>query len=96
MIGNAIFGATVVMIAVVFFLLQSCPYLIPYRHVLVGHYASILAMTGAAFFLNLVALLYWVGRLLFLKDTGRKLAHLEKQLRTNDPLSDELSRHLKE
>jgi hypothetical protein len=31
-----------------------------------------------------------------LKDTGRKLAHLEKQLRTGESLSEELSRRLEE
>ena len=96
MIGNAVFGATVILLVIVLFLLESCTFLVPYRHVIFEHYASILAMFGTALFLNLVAILYWVGRLLFLKDTGRKLAHLEKQLRTNDPLSDELSEKLKD
>jgi len=33
---------------------------------------------------------------LFLKDTGEKLAHLEKQLRSGGTISEELSRRLKE
>jgi len=96
MIANAVFGATVILLAVGLFLLQICSFLVPYRHVLFGHYGSVLALFGAALFLNLVVAVYWAGRLFFLKDTGRKLAHLEKQLRTDDPLSDELSRRLKD
>ncbi len=96
MIANAVFAATIVFLAVGIFLLQECAFLIPYRHVLFGRYGSVLALFGGALFLNLVAVLYWAARLVFLKDTGRKLAHLEKQLRTDDPLSDELSRRLKD
>ena len=35
-------------------------------------------------------------RKLLLKDTGRKLAHLEKQLRTGHSISTELTERLKE
>ena len=35
-------------------------------------------------------------RKLFLKDTGRKLAHVEKQVRSGSSISEELSRRLKE
>jgi hypothetical protein len=45
---------------------------------------------------NLTAAFYSIGRRLFLKDTGQKLAHIEKQLRTDDTISEELSHRLKE
>lgn len=68
----------------------------PYRHVLFVKYGSAIAWFAAALFLNLFAAVHMTCRLLFLKDTGRKLAHLDKQLRTGGSLSDELTRRLNE
>lgn len=96
MIANAVFITTVIFLALGIFLLQECQFLIPYRHVLFMDYGSALALFGAALFLNLFAAIYLINRQLFLKDTGRKLAHLEKQLRTGADPSDELSKRLNE
>ena len=92
MIGNAVFVTTVIFLALGFFLLQECQFLIPYRQLLFGtirrrHLASL----RGALFVNLFAAVYLICRKLFLKDTGRKLAHLEKQLRTGASLSEELT-----
>jgi hypothetical protein len=46
--------------------------------------------------MNLFAAVYLACRFFFLKDTGRKLAHLEKQLRTGEDLAPELSRRLED
>lgn len=96
MIANAVFITTLIFLALGIFLLQECQFLIPYRHVLFMKYGSSLALFGGALFINLFAVIYLVSRRLFLKDTGRKLAHLEKQLRTGGSLSDELSKRLNE
>ena len=96
MIGNALVAATVFMLALLFFLMQECTFLIPYRHLLWAKYAAPMAIFAAALFLNLFAAIYVGCRKFFLKDTGRKLAHLEKQLRTGDSLSEELARRLNE
>jgi hypothetical protein len=45
---------------------------------------------------NLFAVVYAINRKLFLKDTGRKLAHVEKQIRTGSSISEELSERLTE
>ena len=45
-------------------------------------------------FVNLFALFYSINRRLFLKDTGRKLAHVEKQLLTPDTIAHDLSDRL--
>ncbi|MDX2179346.1 MAG: hypothetical protein SFV18_07130 [Bryobacteraceae bacterium] len=42
------------------------------------------------------AAVYFAVRKLLLKETGRKLAHVEKQLRTGHSISEELTAHLKE
>ena len=96
MIGNAIFATTVIFLALGLYLLQACRFLIPYRHVLFVKYGSALASFGVVLFINLFAVIYTIGREFFLKDTGRKLAHLEKQLRTGQSISEELSERLKE
>jgi hypothetical protein len=94
MIANAVFITTLIFLAIGIFLLQECQFLIPYRHVLFIKYGSVILGYAAALFVNLLAGVYMICRTFFLKDTGRKLAHLEKQLRTGDPLAEELSRRL--
>ena len=96
MIANALLAATVICLALGFFLMQECRYLIPYRQLLFGKYGNWLALFGATFFLNLLAGFYVLFRKLFLKDTGRKLAHVEKQLRSGESISEELSRRLED
>jgi len=96
MIGNALLAATVLFMGLGFFLLQECQFLIPYRRLLVVKYAGALMIFAAALFLNLFAAFYLICRKLFLKDTGRKLAHIEKQVRSGSSISEELRRRLKE
>ena len=84
------------MLGLAFFLMGECQFLIPYRQLLLTQYGSTIALFASALFVNLFAGLYAIGRKLFLKDTGRKLAHLEKQLRTGASISEELSRRLEE
>jgi hypothetical protein len=95
-IGNALLAATAIFLSVSFFLMEECRFLVPYRHLLWAQYGEALGFFAATLFLNLFAGFYIVGRKLFLKDTGRKLAHLEKQLRTGSSLSEELSRRLRD
>ena len=56
------------------------------------------AIVGSAVlvFVNLCALCYLVSRRLLLTDTGRKLAHVEKQLHTGDTIVRDLSARLAE
>jgi hypothetical protein len=96
MIANAFLTTTVIFLALGFFLLGECRFLIPYRQLLIGKYGEPMALFAAAAFLNLFAAVYLLCRKLFLKDTGRKLAHLEKQLRTGASISEELSQRLSE
>lgn len=94
MIGNAFFTAAVLLLALAFYLLGECRFLIPYREVLLQRYGEVLALFAAALFVNFFAVAYFVGRKLFLKDTGRKLAHLEKQLYSGTNMPEDLSRRL--
>jgi hypothetical protein len=94
MIASAVFVTTIIFLAIGIFLLQECQFLIPYRHVVFVKYGGTIALFAAALFVNILAGVYTLCRTFFLKDTGRKLAHLEKQLRTGESLAGELSRRL--
>ena len=96
MIKNAFLATTVLFLALGFFLMQECSFLIPFRPLLVQKYGSTILGFAGALFLNLFAGVYVTARKLFLNDTGRKLAHLEKQLRTGGTISEELSQRLSE
>jgi len=95
-IANVLFATTILFIALLFFLVQECAFLIPFRTLLIEKYGSQVALYAAAVFFNVFAGVYVAARKLFLKDTGRKLAHIEKQLRTGESISEELSRRLSE
>jgi hypothetical protein len=94
MIPNIFFATTIIFIAIGFFLLQECNFLIPYRTLLLEKYGRTIATFASLLFLNLFALMYILVRKIYLKDTGRKLAHIEKQIRSGESISDELSRRL--
>ena len=96
MVANAFFATTIICMALMLYILQECQFLIPYRSLLIEKYGTVIALYVAVLFVNLFALIYTVTRRVFLKDTGKKLAHLEKQLRTGSSISEELSERLKE
>ena len=58
--------------------------------------ATLLVMAGATLmlFLHLCALYYAIARWLFLRDAGRKLSHLDRQLGTPEGVHEELRTHL--
>jgi hypothetical protein len=63
---------------------------------LLEKYGRTIATFAGLLFLNLFALMYILVRKIYLKDTGRKLAHIEKQIRSGESISDELSRRLRQ
>jgi hypothetical protein len=51
-----------------------------YRAVLLHQYGTAILVFLAVLFINVFAIVFVVNRRFFLKDTGRKLTHLDKQL----------------
>ena len=94
MIANCALIAFVVLLVGIVFLLKQVAFLHPYAWLIVQHYGWTLAVVTAVLFLNIFALVYLIARRLLLKDTGRKLAHVEKQLRTRDTIVHDLSERL--
>lgn len=96
MATNAFFLTTMVLMAGGIVLLETCQFLVPYRDLLVRRYGFVILVFAAALFVNGFALFYTASRWLLLKDTGRKLAHLEKELHTGTAISEELATRLQE
>jgi hypothetical protein len=96
MVTNVFFATTILFMAIGFFLLDECRFLIPYRALLLQRYGAQILLFAAALFINVYAAVYFGVRKLLLKETGRKLAHVEKQLSTGQSISRELTERLKE
>ena len=80
MIANALILTIAVLLALGFWLMGELKFFIPYKAVLLHQYGTaILAFLGVLF-INVFAIIFAVNRRFFLKDTGRKLTHLDKQL----------------
>lgn len=94
MLATSALFATIVFMVIGFWLMDQLRFLVPYRPLLLEHGVAIVS-SAAILFLNLFAFFYWLNRKFFLKDSGRKLVHLDKQLRTgNSALSAELAARL--
>ena len=96
MVTNVFFATTILFMAIGFFLLDQCRFLIPYKTLLLQRYGVQILLFSAVLFINVYAAVYFSVRKLLLKETGRKLAHVEKQLRTGQSISQELTERLKE
>jgi hypothetical protein len=79
MIANALIVTIALLLATGFWLMGELKFLIPYRHVLVHQYGALLLLWFAVVFVNLFAAVYAIQRKFFLKDTGRKLSHVDNQ-----------------
>ena len=80
MIANALFAAAVVTLAAFFFLADKLRFLAPYRFLILQHYLPAILLSITVFFVNLTAAFFALCRRFFLKDTGSKLAHFDREL----------------
>lgn len=80
MIGNAMFASAVVTLAMLFFLADRLRFLTPYRLLIVNDYKIPIVIALALVFANLTAAFFTASRWFFLKDTGDKLAHFDREL----------------
>jgi hypothetical protein len=94
MIANSAFLAAMTLLLVVFLVFGQLEFLAPYKRLIFGQYLWTIVGAVVLVFLNLFACFYLAGRVLFLKDTGRKLAHVEKLLQTPGTVVSDLSERL--
>lgn len=95
MASSALLATTILTLAAGLYLLQECRFLIPFKKHLWHEYGAAIGLYASAVFLNLFAAIYVLFRKLLLKDTGRKLAHLERDLKAGS-ISAELAERLKD
>lgn len=94
MIANSAFLAAMTVLLLLFLVLDELQFLAPYKRLILAQYGGTILSAFVLVFLNLFASFYLAGRALFLKDTGRKLAHVEKLLQTPDSVVSDLSARL--
>ena len=84
MIANVTLFTLIICLVILFLLLDNLSFLAPYRSVALQQYRNVIIGYFTFLFFNVFGILFMVYRKFFLKDTGRKLKHLEKQLETED------------
>jgi hypothetical protein len=84
MAANALLVTIVLLLTLGFWFMGELKYFIPYKGVLLKEYGTFISAYFAALFLNLFAAAFAFNRKFFLKDTGRKLSHLDKQLQVGE------------
>jgi hypothetical protein len=80
MIANVLLITIAVLLALAFWLMGELKFFVPYKLILWRAYATPILVYVAVLAVNVFATAFVLIRKLFLKDTGRKLTHLDKQL----------------
>lgn len=92
MLANAVFVATLISLALGFWLSHELLFLAPWRSLILHQYLKSIALYSALLFANILGLTIWVERKFFLRDTGRKLKHLDQEIHSgHSELSEEIT-----
>jgi|SRR6516162_8782437 hypothetical protein len=79
MIANALLFTLEIFIACLFRLMGELKFLVPYKRLIFHQYETVLLAWLGILFVNLFAAIYWIQRKCFLKESGRKLRHIDNQ-----------------
>ena len=91
MFANAVFIASLVVVALGVWLSGELRFLTPWRDLILHNYAAAIAIYVSLLFANLLGLAIWIERRFFLRDAGRKLKHLEQEIHSGQhELSEEI------
>jgi len=85
MIANALLITIAVMLGIAFYLMGELRFFIPFKVVIWRGYSAYILTYCGLLFANVFAAVFALNRKFFLKDTGRKLAHLDKQFNVGHP-----------
>lgn len=94
MVANSAFMAALLLLLGLFWVAGETAFLAPYKRLLFTEYGLQIGLFLLVVFFNLFAACYGLGRVLFLKDTGLKLHHLDRQLATRDTALADLTDRL--
>ena len=79
---NALFATGCILLATFLGLMSQLDSLLPYKRVIAARYMFSIFVYAGLVTVNLFAFFFVLTRLLLLKDTGRKLQHAQRQLRS--------------
>ena len=79
MIANALLITIAILLAYGFWLMDQLRFMASYRAMLLHDYGSVIFIAAGVLFLNVFGAALLFQRKFFLKDTGRKLSHLDRQ-----------------
>ena len=94
MIANTAFAAALTTFLIVAWLAGELSYLARFKVALLRYHGTLIIGGVLLLFLNLCAIYYSISRWLFLRDTGRKLHHLDQQLMTADRAMEDVQSYL--
>ncbi len=91
MLANAVFVATLLFLALGFWLMHELRFLIPWRNLILHQFWQPIAVYCGLLFVNILGLTIWIERKIFLRDAGRKLTHLDQEIHSgHSALSEEI------
>ena len=90
MIANTAFLAALTLFLLVAWLAGELTLLTPYRTVLFRLHGVFIGEAALVVFLNLCAGYYALARWFFLRETGRKLTHIDRQLIASEGVAEDL------
>lgn len=82
MLANAVFVATLIFLALGFWLMRELCFLVPWHALIMRSYLRSIVLYCALLFINILGLTIWIERKFFLRDTGRKLKHFDQEIHT--------------
>jgi hypothetical protein len=90
MIANAALLAALTLFLLAAWLAGELTFLAPYKAALFRLYGLFLAQMALLTFLNLCAAYYLFGRWVFLRETGRKLTHMDRDLIASEGVREDV------
>jgi magnesium-transporting ATPase (P-type) len=92
MFANAVFVATLIFLALGFWLSSQLRFLALWHTLIFHNYLKEIGLYCGLLFSNILALTIWIERKFFLRDTGRKLKHLDQEIHSgHNELSEEVT-----
>ncbi len=79
MVANALLLTIALLLAYGFWLMDQLKFMAPYKAVVFHAYGTVISVAGLILFLNVFSAVLLLQRKFFLKNTGRKLSHIDRQ-----------------
>jgi hypothetical protein len=79
MIANALLLTIALLVAYGFWLMDQLKFMAPYKGLVFHEYGNAILASAAILFFNIFGAVLLLQRKFLLKDTGRKLSHLDRQ-----------------